>query len=172
MKNYQELLDKVVKLATEDLDFRKSLLEDANKAIKERFNEDIPTKVTFYESKLEHLVFVLPVETNLNAKEKLGEDSLYSIAGGKVRPGGKPKPATPTVAPTPMVPRVPTVTPKPAVVVPSVAPSAPAVVVPSVAPSAPAVVAPSVEPSAPAVVDEPETSTSQPYKGFYVKIDD
>ena len=162
MNNYQELLDKVVKLAKEDLEFRKKLLEDANKAVKERFNEEIPTKVTFYESKLDHLVFVLPVETNVNTKEKLDEDSLENIAGGKVRSGRKSKPVTPTVAPDPVVPTIPTVVPEPAVVVPSVTPPATAVVVEP---------ADEVAPSTPAVVAGSATSTSRPSKSFYVRID-
>ena len=84
MKNYLDVLNEATELAMKDLGFRKKLLEDANKAIKEKFNEDLPTKVIFHESDPKHLVFVLPLKEKIVQNvEELDEDSLESVAGGK-----------------------------------------------------------------------------------------
>ena len=84
MKNYWKILDEATDVAMKDLDFRKRLLEDANKAIKERLNEDLPAKAIFHESDPKHLVFVLPLKEKIVQEgEELDEDSLESVAGGK-----------------------------------------------------------------------------------------
>ena len=91
MKNYWKVLEEATDVAMKDLDFRKRLLEDANKAIKERLNEDLPTKAIFHESDPKHLVFVLPLKERIVQEgEELDEDSLESVAGGKGEqlPGG------------------------------------------------------------------------------------
>ncbi len=101
MKDYWKILDEATELAMKDLDFRKRLLEDANKAIKERLNEDLPAKAIFHESDPKHLVFVLPLKEEIVQElEELDEDSLESVSGGKggsSTPSGNP-PSIPTVA--------------------------------------------------------------------------
>ena len=93
MKDYWKILDEATELAMKDLDFRKRLLEDANKAIKERLNEDLPAKAIFHESDPKHLVFVLPLKERIVQEgEELDEDSLESVAGGSAKYDGYMKP--------------------------------------------------------------------------------
>ena len=88
MKNYWKVLEEATDVAMKDLDFRKRLLEDANKAIKERLNEDLPAKAIFHESDPKHLVFVLPLKERIVQEgEELEEDVLDSVAGGAAGSG-------------------------------------------------------------------------------------
>ena len=79
MKKADEILDKATEKAMVNKEFRKSLVEDANKAIKNEYNEDLPIKVTFHEFDDKKLVFVLPKEL---VSDELNDDALGSVSGG------------------------------------------------------------------------------------------
>ena len=81
MKKANEIIDKATKKAMENKEFRKSLVEDANKAIKSEYNEDLPIKVTFHEFDDKKLVFVLPKEL---VSDELSDDALGSVSGGRI----------------------------------------------------------------------------------------
>ena len=89
MKKANEIIDKATEKAMGNEEFRKSLVEDANKAIKSEYNEDLPIKVTFHEFDDKKLVFVLPKEL---VSDELSDDALGSVSGGvnlnlsKIRP--------------------------------------------------------------------------------------
>lgn len=83
MKKANEIIDKATKKAMENKKFRKSLVEDANKAIKSEYNEDLPIKVTFHEFDDKKLVFVLPKEL---VSDELSDDTLGSVSGGRIGP--------------------------------------------------------------------------------------
>ncbi len=87
MNNYWKVMNTAIKRSVTYLAFRKQLLEDGNKAIKENFNEDIPAKLIFHESDPKHLVFVLPIKDQVledfGDEGELDEDTLESVAGGK-----------------------------------------------------------------------------------------
>lgn len=75
-------LDKYTKKAIDDPEFRKKVLKDANKAIKEEFGEEPPCKVTYHTTDSKNLVFVLPPENY-----ELNEKDLESASGGIVSEG-------------------------------------------------------------------------------------
>ena len=79
MKKANEIIDKATEKAMGNEEFRKSLVEDANKAIKSEYNEDLPIKVTFHEFDDKKLVFVLPKEL---VSDELSDDALGSVSGG------------------------------------------------------------------------------------------
>ena len=73
------LTDKAAAKAMKDSAFRAELVQDANEAIKNEFNEELPLKVTFHEFSDSKLVFVLPAK----AKEgELSDDALDNVSGG------------------------------------------------------------------------------------------
>lgn len=71
-------LDKYTKKAIEDPEFRKRVLEDANKAIKEEFGDEPPYKVTYHITDPKNIVFTFPPITG-----ELDDLELESAAGGK-----------------------------------------------------------------------------------------
>lgn len=74
------LTDKAAAKAMKDSAFRAELVQDANEAIKNEFNEELPLKVTFYEFNDKKVVFVLPAK----AKEgELSDDALSEVSGGR-----------------------------------------------------------------------------------------
>lgn len=73
------LTDRAAAKAMEDSTFRTALVKDANAAIENEFNEDMPLKITFHEFSDNKLVFVLPPK----AKEgELSDDALSGVSGG------------------------------------------------------------------------------------------
>lgn len=84
MKKANEIIDKATEKAMGNEEFRKSLVEDANKAIKSEYNEDLPIKVTFHEFNDKKLVFILPKEL---VSDELSDDALGSVSGGVIRTG-------------------------------------------------------------------------------------
>ncbi len=71
-----KLLDEAAKKSLEDSKFRKELLKDANAAIKKEYGQELPMQVTFHESNDKKLVFVLPIDKELN------DDTLDNVSGG------------------------------------------------------------------------------------------
>lgn len=73
------LTDKAAAKAMADSTFRAALVKNANEAIKNEFNEELPLKVTFHEFNDKKVVFVLPAK----AKEgELSDDALDKVSGG------------------------------------------------------------------------------------------
>lgn len=75
-KQIAKLLDEAAKKSLEDSKFRGELLKDANAAIKKEYGEELPMQVTFHESNDKKLVFVLPIDKELN------DDILDQVSGG------------------------------------------------------------------------------------------
>lgn len=75
-KQIAKLLDEAAKKSLEDSKFRGELLKDANVAIKKEYGEELPMQVTFHESNDKKLVFVLPIDKELN------DDILDQVSGG------------------------------------------------------------------------------------------
>lgn len=74
-----KLTDNAARKALTDVEFRKRLAVDGNKAIKEEYGKEFPVKVTFHEVTDTVLPFVLPAK----AKEgELGDDALSAVTGG------------------------------------------------------------------------------------------
>ena len=69
-------LQKYLKKAETDPDFRKKLLQDANQAIKDEFSDELPYKVTCREN----LIF------EVEAMESLSDADTSSVAGGSPSP--------------------------------------------------------------------------------------
>lgn len=73
------LTDRAAAKAMVDSVFRAALVKDANAAIKNEFNEEVPLKISFHEFSDSKLVFVLPAK----AKEgELSDDALSGVSGG------------------------------------------------------------------------------------------
>lgn len=82
-------LDKYTEKAVKDADFRRKVLEDANKAIKEEFGEEPEFKVTYHVTDSKHIVFTFPVDPTAVSGE-LSDDALEAVAGGEAEGGQKP----------------------------------------------------------------------------------
>ena len=77
--------EEIVKLGNEsiakaqkDPEFKKLLLSDGNKAVKEATGKDLPIKFTVHESDEKHLVFILPKFST----GELNENDLSGVSGG------------------------------------------------------------------------------------------
>ena len=67
--------------AHEDPEFKKLLLSDGNKAVKELTGKDLPIKYIVHDSDEKHLVFVLPEVKS----GELDESDLSGVSGGVKR---------------------------------------------------------------------------------------
>ena len=74
-----KLGDAAARKALTDVEFRKRLVADGNKAIKEEYGKEFPVKVTFHDFTDKKLTFVLPAKTEHG---ELGDDALSSVTGG------------------------------------------------------------------------------------------
>ena len=74
-----KLGDAAARKARTDVEFRKRLVADGNKAIKEEYGKEFPVKVTFHDFTDKKLTFVLPAKTEHG---ELGDDALSSVTGG------------------------------------------------------------------------------------------
>jgi len=77
--------EEIVKLGNEaiakaknDPEFKKLLLIDGNKAVKEATGKDLPIKFTAHCTDEKHIVFILP----LNPSGELDESDLSGVSGG------------------------------------------------------------------------------------------
>ncbi len=76
-----KLLDEASIKSLKDAKFRKELLKDCNKAIKDEYNEELPIKVTMHESTNKKLVFILPEPRQA---EEIDESDLATVSGGNM----------------------------------------------------------------------------------------
>lgn len=65
--------------AKKDPEFKKKLLSDGNKAVKELTGKELPIKLTVHDTDEKHLVFILPEVLS----GELGESVLSGVSGGK-----------------------------------------------------------------------------------------
>ena len=83
-----KLGDAAARKALTDVEFRKRLVADGNKAIKEEYGKEFPVKVTFHDFTDKKLTFVLPAKTEHG---ELDDDALSYVTGGLEQ--GIPSPA-------------------------------------------------------------------------------
>ena len=74
-----KIADEAAKKAISDSKFKEALVKNANEAIKNEYNKDVPVKLTFHEFNDKKLVFVLP---ELADNGELGDDALNEVSGG------------------------------------------------------------------------------------------
>ena len=74
-----KLGDAAARKARTDVEFRKRLVADGNKAIKEEYGKEFPVKVTFHDFTDKKLTFVLPAKAK---QGELGDDALSAVTGG------------------------------------------------------------------------------------------
>lgn len=73
-----KLSNEALTKAHEDPEFKKKLLSDGNKAVKELIGKDLPIKYIVHDADEKHLAFVLP-----EAKSgELDESDLSGVSGG------------------------------------------------------------------------------------------
>lgn len=75
-----KLSNEALTKAVEDPEFKKKLLSDGNKAVKELTGKDLPIKYIVHDADEKNLVFVLP---EVNSGE-LNENDLSGVSGGVV----------------------------------------------------------------------------------------
>lgn len=80
-----KLGDAAARKALTDVEFRKRLVADGNKAIEEEYGKEFPVKVSFHDFTDKKLTFVLPAKTT---QGELGDDALSAVTGGRGRSGG------------------------------------------------------------------------------------
>ena len=70
--------NEAIEKAKKDPEFKKLLLSDGNRAVKELTGKDLPIKLTVHDTDEKHLVFILPEVLS----GELDESVLSGVAGG------------------------------------------------------------------------------------------
>lgn len=80
-----EMMEKIIRKAWDDDDFRQQLLNDPKQALKLAFGVDIPdfVNITIHESKPCDLHFILPENPEKMINGELSDEELEMVAGGK-----------------------------------------------------------------------------------------
>lgn len=78
-----KLSNEALTKAVEDPEFKKKLLSDGNKAVKELTGKDLPIKYIVHDADEKNLVFVLPEVKS----GELNENDLSGVSGGVVSDG-------------------------------------------------------------------------------------
>ena len=73
-----KLCNEAIEKAQKDPEFKKKLISDGNKAVKELTGKDLPIKFTVHDTDAKHLVFILPEVMS----GELNESSLSGVSGG------------------------------------------------------------------------------------------
>ena len=73
-----KLGNEAIAKAQKDPDFKKKLIDDGNKAVKELTGKDLPIKLTVHDTDEKHLVFILPEVLS----GELDEGALSGVLGG------------------------------------------------------------------------------------------
>ena len=74
--------NEAIEKAKKDPEFKKKLISDGNKAVKELTGKDLPIKLTVHDTDEKHIVFILPEVLS----GELDESALSGVSGGAVNP--------------------------------------------------------------------------------------
>jgi hypothetical protein len=83
-KSKNELIQKLVSKAKDNVEFKKKLLDNPKELIEEELKIKLPDslKITTLEEKKDQAYLVLPLNNDLNKQIELTDEELNNVAGG------------------------------------------------------------------------------------------